>query len=109
MMQPYGIAKDVLIEFQDSSTLVYFMVMDTDPCKKTSIILGKPFLKSVRATIHKTRGIINMKVDRVHEKFICHFKNLTCCCQIWVHQFVGLRRVRCVEVLPEHLKSHPQS
>jgi hypothetical protein len=31
MMQPYGIAKDVLIEFQDSSILVYFIVMDMDP------------------------------------------------------------------------------
>jgi hypothetical protein len=31
MMQPYGIAKDVLIEFHDSSTLVDFMVMDMDP------------------------------------------------------------------------------
>jgi hypothetical protein len=31
MMQPYGIAKDVLIEFQDSSTLVDFIVMDMDP------------------------------------------------------------------------------
>jgi hypothetical protein len=31
MMQPYEIAKDVLIEFQDSSTLVDFMVMDMDP------------------------------------------------------------------------------
>jgi hypothetical protein len=30
-MQPYGIAKDVLIEFQDSSTMVDFMVMDMDP------------------------------------------------------------------------------
>jgi hypothetical protein len=30
-MQPYRIAKDVLIEFQDSSTLVDFMVMDMDP------------------------------------------------------------------------------
>jgi hypothetical protein len=30
-MQPYGIAKDVLIEFQDSSTLVDFIVMDMDP------------------------------------------------------------------------------
>jgi hypothetical protein len=30
-MQPYGIAKDVLIEFQDSSTLVDFMVVDMDP------------------------------------------------------------------------------
>jgi hypothetical protein len=29
-MQPYGIAKDVMIEFQDSSTLVDFMVMDMD-------------------------------------------------------------------------------
>jgi hypothetical protein len=30
-MQPHGIAKDVLIEFQYSSTLVDFMVMDMDP------------------------------------------------------------------------------
>jgi hypothetical protein len=80
IMQPYEIAKDVLIEFQDSSTLVDFMVMDMDPRQETSIILGKPFPKSVRATIDKKRGIINMKVDRVHEKFIYHPKNLTCCC-----------------------------
>jgi hypothetical protein len=31
MMQPCEIAKDVLIEFQDSSTLVDFMVLDMDP------------------------------------------------------------------------------
>jgi hypothetical protein len=85
MMQPYGIAKDVLIEFQDSLTLVDFMVVDMDPRQQTSIILGKPFLKSVRATNDKTRGIINMKVDGVHEKFIYHPKNLSCCCQIRVH------------------------
>jgi hypothetical protein len=106
-MQPYGIAKVVLIEFQDSSTLVDFMVMDMDPHQQTSIILGKPFPKSVRATIDKKRGIINMKVDRVHEKFIYHPKNLTCCCQIRVHRFAGSRRVRCVAVLPEHMRSHP--
>jgi hypothetical protein len=80
MMQPYGIAKDVLIEFQDSLTLVDFMVMDMDPRQQTYIILGKPFLNLVRATIDKTRGITNMKVDVVHEKFIYHPKNLTCCC-----------------------------
>jgi hypothetical protein len=82
MMQPYGIAKDVMIEFQDSSTSVDFMVMDMDPHQQTSIILGKPFLKLVRATIDKTRGIINMKVDGVHDKFIYHPKNLACYCQI---------------------------
>jgi hypothetical protein len=48
------------------------MVMDMDPHQQTSIILGKPFMKSVRVTIDKKRGIINMKVDRVHEKFIYH-------------------------------------
>jgi hypothetical protein len=31
MMQPYEIAKDVLIEFQESLTLVDFMVVDMDP------------------------------------------------------------------------------
>jgi hypothetical protein len=31
MMQPYRIIKDVLIEFQDSLTLVDFMVVDMDP------------------------------------------------------------------------------
>jgi hypothetical protein len=84
IMQPYGIAKDVLIELQDSLTLVDFMVMDMDPRQQNSIILGKPFLKLVRATIDKKRGIINMKVDRVHEKFIYHPKNLTCYYQIRV-------------------------
>jgi hypothetical protein len=70
IMQPYRIAKNVLIEFQDSSTLVDFMVMDMDPRQQTSIILGKPFLKSVRVTIDKKRGIINIKVDRGHERII---------------------------------------
>jgi hypothetical protein len=78
-MEPYRIAKDVLIKFQESSTLVDFMVMDMDPHQQTSIILGKPFLKSVRVTIDRKRGIINMRVDRVHEKFIYHPKNLACC------------------------------
>jgi hypothetical protein len=106
-MQPYGIAKDVLIEFQDSLTLVDFMVMDMDPRQQISINLGKSFLMSIRATIDKKRGIINMRVDRVHEKFIYHPKNLACHCQVWVDQFVASRRVRCMEVLPEHMRSRP--
>jgi hypothetical protein len=61
------------------------MVVDMDPHQQTPIILGKPFLKSVRATIDKMRGMIKMKVDGDHEKFIYHPKNLACCCQIRVH------------------------
>jgi hypothetical protein len=63
MVQHYGIAENVLIEFQDSSPLVDFMVVDMDPNQQTSIILWKPFVKLVRATIGKARGMINMKVD----------------------------------------------
>jgi hypothetical protein len=58
------------------------MVVDMDPRQQTSIILRKPFLMSVRGTIGKKKGIINMKVGRVHEKFIYHPKNLVCYCQI---------------------------
>jgi hypothetical protein len=58
------------------------MVVYMNPHQQTSAILGKPFQKSVRATIDKMRGTINMKVDGVHEKFIYHHKNLACCCQI---------------------------
>jgi predicted DNA-binding ribbon-helix-helix protein len=100
MVQPYEIAENVLIEFQDSSTLADFMVVNMDPHQETSIILGKPFLKSVRTTIDKTRGTINMKVDGVHEKFIYHPKNLTCYYQIRVHRYLGSKKVRCVEVIP---------
>jgi hypothetical protein len=108
VVQPYRIAENILIEFQDSLTLVDFMVVDMDPHQQTSIILGKPFLKSVRATTDKTRGTINMKVDGVHEKFIYHPKNLACCCQIRVNRYPGSRKVRCVEVIPEYMRSHPQ-
>jgi hypothetical protein len=80
VVQPNGIAENVLIEFLDSSAMVDFMVVDVDPCQQTSITLGKPFLKSVRATIDKMRGTINVKVDGVHEKFIYHPNNLACCC-----------------------------
>jgi hypothetical protein len=85
MVQPYGIAKNVLIEFQDSSTFVDFMVVDMDPRQQTYIILGKTFLMSVRTTMDKTRGTIKMKVDGIHEKFIYHHENLACCCRIRVH------------------------
>jgi hypothetical protein len=46
------------------------MVVDMDHRQQTIIILRKPFLKSIRATVDKMRGIINMNVDGVLEKFI---------------------------------------
>jgi hypothetical protein len=108
VVQPYGIAENALIKFQDSLTLVDFMVVDMDPHLQSSIILGNPFLKSVRATIDKMRGTINMKVDGIHEKFIYHSRNLACCCRIQVPRYPGSKKVRCMEVISEHMRSRPQ-
>jgi hypothetical protein len=38
-VQPYGLAKDVLIEVPGSSILVDFLVVGMDPHQQTSIIL----------------------------------------------------------------------
>jgi hypothetical protein len=69
-VQLYVMVKDVLIEVRDSSILVDFIVIDMDPRQKTSIILGKPFLKSVNASINKKHRIIKIKVDGRHKRFI---------------------------------------
>jgi hypothetical protein len=62
--------KDFLIEVQDSSILVNFIVIDMDPRQKTLIILGKPIIKSVNASINKKHEIIKIKVDGRRERFI---------------------------------------
>jgi hypothetical protein len=76
-VQPYGMVKDVLIEVQDSSILVDFIIINMEPRQKTSIILGKPFLKSLNASINKKCGITMIKVDRRHERFIFQPKDRT--------------------------------
>jgi hypothetical protein len=69
-VQPYEMVKDVLIEVRDSSIFVDFIVIDMDPRQKISIILGKPFLKLVNASISKKCRIIKIKVDERYERFI---------------------------------------
>jgi hypothetical protein len=73
-LQPHGLAKDVFIEVRVSSTLVDFLTVDMDPHQQTSIILGAPFLRSVKADINERRGIINIRVEGKHEKFTFHPK-----------------------------------
>jgi hypothetical protein len=50
--------------------VVDFIVIDMDPRQKTSIIQGKPFLKSINTSINKKCGIIKIKVDERHERII---------------------------------------
>jgi hypothetical protein len=106
-VQSYGLVKDVLIEVRGSSTLVDFLVVDIGPHQQTSIILGTPFLRPIKADINERKGIISMRVIGKHEKFTFHPKNLTCLYQVWVHHQKGLNKVENVEVLP-HEREHPK-
>jgi hypothetical protein len=99
-VQPYGLVKDMLIEIRSSSTLVDFLVVDMDPRQQTSVIFRAPFLKFVKATITKEKGIINIKVEGKHEKFTFHVKNLAYFYQIQVHHQRGSNKFEYVEVLP---------
>jgi hypothetical protein len=100
----------VLIEVQGSSTLVDFLVVDMDPCQQTSIILGAPFLRSVKADIIERKRIINMRVEGKHEKFTFHPKPRHTYTQI--HHQRGSIKVEYVEILPfepERLKWNDSS
>jgi hypothetical protein len=111
-VQPYGLAKDVLIEVRGSSTLVDFQVVDMDPHQQTSIILGDPFMKSVKADINERKGIINMRAEGKHEKFTFHHKHPSYLYQVRVHHHGSSNKVEYVEVLPyesEHLKRNDSS
>jgi hypothetical protein len=68
-----------------------------DPRQKTSIILGKPFLKSVNASTNKKRGIIKIKVDGQYERFIFRPKDPS------YHQF-QIEHVGALPREPEQLK-----
>jgi hypothetical protein len=76
-VQPYGLAKDVLIEVPGSSTLFDFLDVYMDPRQQTSIILGAHFLRSIKADINERKGIINMRFERKHEKFTFQTKKLS--------------------------------
>jgi hypothetical protein len=60
-VQPYGLAKDVVMEIHGSLTLVDFLVVNVDLRQQTSIILEAPFLefimeKSMRKRESSTSG-----------------------------------------------------
>jgi hypothetical protein len=74
--------------------------MDMDDHQQTSIIHGAPFLRSVKADINERKGIINMRVEGKHEKFIVHPKSPAYLYQVRVHHQKGSNKVEYVEVLP---------
>jgi len=61
---PEGIAKNVLVRIRDSFILVDFVVMDIEGDLGIELILGRPFLRAVRARIDVGRGEICFLVGK---------------------------------------------
>ncbi|XP_015940419.1 uncharacterized protein LOC107465946 [Arachis duranensis] len=62
---PHGVVEDLLVEVGDFIFPADFVVLDMEEGAKTSIILGRPFLATVRAIIDVQKGEL---VLRLHEE-----------------------------------------
>jgi len=69
---PEGIAKNVLVCERDSFVLADFVVMDIEGDLRIELILGRPFLRAVRARIDVGRGEIRFCVGK--ENMFFRFK-----------------------------------
>jgi hypothetical protein len=58
ILRPIGIAKDIPVKIMSSLVPVDSVVLEMDVCHKIPLILGRPFLSTVGATIDVAAGII---------------------------------------------------
>jgi hypothetical protein len=63
------IAEDILMRTRNSFVLAEFMVLMMDVCHQIPLILGRPFLSMVRATIDVAAGIIKFNISGKEEAF----------------------------------------
>ena len=66
---PMGIAEDILVKIQNFVVPVDFVVLDMETDVKTPLILGRPFLSTVRANIDVGAGMIHLNINGKEEKF----------------------------------------
>ena len=65
MRKPHGVVEDVIVRIEDCYFLVYFLVVDIKIIKELSeapIILGRPFLVTVKAVTDWGKGEVILKV-----------------------------------------------
>jgi hypothetical protein len=66
---PLGIAEDVPVKFGHHFILVDFVVLDMGEREKPPLILGRPFLKTVGATIDVGKGEIKFDINGERSSF----------------------------------------
>ncbi|XP_058742546.1 uncharacterized protein LOC131615049 [Vicia villosa] len=60
---PYGVAQDMLVKVDKFLFPVDFVVIDMEEDKESPIILGRPFMKTVRMMIDIDDGIMKLRVQ----------------------------------------------
>jgi hypothetical protein len=81
---PIGIAEDIPVRIRNSFVPVDIMVLKMDVCRQTPLILGRPFLSTVGATIDVAVGIIKLKISGKEETFKFKPKGIEQCNQVMV-------------------------
>ena len=69
---PLGIAEDVLVKIGESLVPIEFLILEMEEGTKSPLILGRPFLKTTRATIDVGKGEIKFDINGTISAFKFH-------------------------------------
>jgi hypothetical protein len=81
---PVGITEDTPVRIKNSFIPVDFVVLEMDVYRQTPLILGRPFLSTVGATIDVAPGIIKLNISVKEEIFEFKPKGTKQCNQVIV-------------------------
>jgi hypothetical protein len=82
--RPVGIMEDIPMRIRDSFIPVDFVLLEMDVYRQITLILGRPFLSTVRATIDVTARIIKLNISGKEETFTFKPKGVEQCNQVMV-------------------------
>jgi hypothetical protein len=82
--RPDGIAEDFPVRIMNSIVPMDFIVLEMDVCHQIPLILERPFLSTVGATIDVVAGIIKLNISGKEETFIFKLKGIEQCNQVMV-------------------------
>jgi hypothetical protein len=81
---PLGITEDIPVRIKNSFMPVNFMVLEMDVCHQIPLILGRPFLSIIGATIDVAARIIKLNINRKEETLTFKPKGTKKCNQVMV-------------------------
>jgi hypothetical protein len=84
IQRPVGITKDISVRTRNSFVPVDFMVLEMDVCRQIPLILGRPFLSTIGATIDVAPRIIKLNIRRKEETVTFKPKDTKKCNQVMV-------------------------